>query len=193
MLTIKTLNDASFAQMCRRLEALSATYVPDAVVGIATGGEVVAGLMWRNVPHYSIVAQRPSTAVKNRYKGLQRLMRRLPLWVCDMLRIAEARILNVRQHTPPHISIDPAVAEALTNAQRILVVDDAIDSGATMAGVLKALYALPCAEHRRVRVAVVTVTTKHPLVVPQYCIYDNETLVRFPWSSDAQNRISPHS
>jgi hypoxanthine phosphoribosyltransferase len=64
----------------------------------------------------------------------------------------------------------------------IVVVDDAVDSGATLARVLDAVsQRAPGAE---IRSAVVTVTTPEPWVTPRYTLYSRQ-LCRFPWSLDA--------
>jgi hypoxanthine phosphoribosyltransferase len=65
----------------------------------------------------------------------------------------------------------------------VLVVDDAVDSGATLIAVLDAVY--KAAGSSKVRSAAITVTTENPMVMPDYYLYHDETLIRFPWSIDA--------
>lgn len=65
----------------------------------------------------------------------------------------------------------------------MLLVDDAVDSGTTM---LRVAEALRCGNPEiELRTAVITVTTAAPLLRPDYTIYDDRTLIRFPWSMDA--------
>lgn len=70
---------------------------------------------------------------------------------------------------------------------RILVVDDAVDSGATLRTVIATIRSTwPDAE---IRSAVLTVTRSRPLILPDYTLYPRGTLLRFPWSLDAaQNK-----
>ena len=64
------------------------------------------------------------------------------------------------------------------------MVDDAVDSGYTLSHVLEAFKAvLPAGAE--VRSAVITVTTDDPLVMPDFYLYNDKTLVRFPWAMDA--------
>ena len=66
--------------------------------------------------------------------------------------------------------------------RKVLIVDDAVDSGATMLAVAEALReANPEAE---IRTAAITVTTPKPLITPDYSMYKD--LIRFPWSMDAK-------
>ncbi|MDE7407207.1 MAG: hypothetical protein K2M76_02200, partial [Muribaculaceae bacterium] len=64
------------------------------------------------------------------------------------------------------------------------VVDDAVDTGTSLSIALRKLHELcPQAE---IRTAALTVTTPDPVVRPDYTIYNNRTLLRFPWSMDAR-------
>lgn len=66
----------------------------------------------------------------------------------------------------------------------VLLVDDAVDSGETMAAVIDFLKrAKP---ELRIHTAVITTTMSDPLTPPEFTLY-HETLVRFPWSMDARN------
>lgn len=113
------------------------------------------------------------------------MLRRLPRLVLDALRKVEAALLGMRKPRPIDIAQVIIPAEIATG-KRILVVDDAVDSGATLDGVVRALcVAAPEAE---VRTAVVTVTTKHPLIVPDFVIFNDLTLIRFPWSMDVNDK-----
>lgn len=99
----------------------------------------------------------------------------------DLLRMAEARLLALRPRPScPRIEILSELRRQLPG--QVLVVDDAVDSGITMQAVVEALRrARPDVE---VRAAVITVTTGRPSVSPDYTLYNNHTLIRFPWSID---------
>jgi hypoxanthine phosphoribosyltransferase len=119
------------------------------------------------------------------------MARRLPYAITDRLRVIEDRI---GQQEPLTI---PAPTETLTEEltrigeevvakgiQRVAVVDDAVDSGATLACVMRTLReSLPASVE--VRSAVITTTRLPELTAghPDFKIYDL-TLLRFPWSFD---------
>jgi hypoxanthine phosphoribosyltransferase len=67
---------------------------------------------------------------------------------------------------------------------RVLVVDDAIDSGATMATVVEQLRDA-VGDGGEVRTAVLTITTRTAVFQPDFTLY-RQTLCRFPWSHDFQ-------
>lgn len=105
------------------------------------------------------------------------MMRLLPAGVKDRLRIAEARRLRKHPGAAPQVTLPP-----LPDKGSLLVVDDAVDSGRTLRAVLESI----AREHPdlRVKSAVVTVTTPRPEAMPDYCMFNDGTLVRFPWSAD---------
>ncbi|MCL2597907.1 MAG: phosphoribosyltransferase, partial [Paludibacter sp.] len=65
--------------------------------------------------------------------------------------------------------------------KNVLLVDDAIDSGATIRDTEKFLKTKN--ENWHIKVAVITQTFAQPLRKADYQIY-NRVLVRFPWSND---------
>ena len=183
---VLTLDSAAFGRTCRELAALVAAsgFDPQLIVGIRRGGEYVACEMR---PCFSRAAlgfvglQRPSTS---RNLMLGKSLGRLPRPLLDRLRIIEASVLAGRCRSasdlPPF-----QLPSSLTGLGKIsvLLVDDAVDSGATMLRVAGALRrGNPEIE---LRTAVITVTTAAPLLRPDYTIYDDRTLIRFPWSMDA--------
>lgn len=177
---VVTLDNAALGEVCARLErsALASGFRPDAVLSIATGGIKVGELMFKQLPHLTTKLQRPSTKTKTTF--VKNIVKRLPRSVQDAMRVAEAGILELAPTRPA----DPAqvVLPALSDFKRLLVVDDAVDSGATLEAVLAAVKkAVPDAE---VKSAAITVTTRQPLAVPDFAIFNNLTLIRFPWSMD---------
>ena len=64
----------------------------------------------------------------------------------------------------------------------ILVIDDAIDSGDTLAAIVKTLRQTN--PYVSVSIAVITETTRRPRIRANYTLYRNRTLIRFPWSND---------
>lgn len=176
-----TLDQSAFDEVCSRLErsVMMTGFVPDAILAIATGGVYVANKIFPNIPHAVTRRQRPTTKNKNRFvKGI---IKRLPVNVLDAMRVAEASVLEKLPVRP----IDPSLIKLpeLAGYSRILIVDDAVDSGATLQCVYKAVRnACPEAD---VRSAVITVTTAKPLIKPDFSLFSNYILIRFPWSMDS--------
>ena len=185
-----TLDDKAFSRACADLAAqvLASGYRYELLVGIATGGAIVA----REMPAPLRVEVRPSTRAKQRLAG--RLLRHIPRPLSDRLRLAESRLyaLMARHHKPvvPEVTLDEKTLQTIRGLNdreerpRILIVDDAVDSGATMLGVLRAVAAAaPAAE---IRTAAITQTRDNPLIRPGYLHFAERVLVRFPWSADMQ-------
>lgn len=185
---VLTLTESSFLEHCHSLREMvdGDGFQPDMVIAIATGGVYVAENM--GYPKfYTVFLQRPST--KNKKGLIISVIKKLPRWMADMLRIIESRILAVRdsrrtrEATP--IQIDTSLAKELKSMEnpRILIVDDAVDSGFTLADVIENIKART--QNADIRTAVITVTRKSTFIKPAYCIYQNSLLVRFPWSLDS--------
>lgn len=175
----------------------------DAVIGIRRGGAYVCDAFMLSFPaslcgeRHDVTLQRPGTRRKGRL--MSAILKRLPVKVLDMMRLAESRILSLRsrhakEKEPPQVGIDSGLAAIVcdTAAPRLLLIDDAIDSGHTLSEVIATLKKMnPSA---RVETAVITETTENPLVRADYTIYRNRTLIRFPWSNDFKDtRKAPHS
>lgn len=181
---VKTLHKEDLKAHCTLLqEKVSADFRPDLIVGIASGGVIVAEQMFRSLPHISVDLRRPGTATKSRMAPLMRIVRRFPERLRNGLRIAEARLLAAKTKKPSD-AMALRVEVPSKEFSNILVVDDAVDSGVTLQTVLKAVRA--ACPGTDIRSAAITVTTTQPIALPDYYIYNNQTLLRFPWSNDYQ-------
>lgn len=198
MRAVVTLSRADFAAACRRLarEVRLSGVDPQVMVGIRTGGLLVAREMAPALPGVTLMEvtlRRPSTRGKGRFT---RLIRALPLPVADTLRRVEARVrmAAVRRRarrgelTLPQVTLPDALTASCVS--RVLVVDDATDTGVTLAAVTAAICrALPRAV---VTAAVLVGTEQHPVAhLPEGVtllppVIAPGTLVRFPWSADSR-------
>ena len=180
MKKVITLHREAFKDACRALEHdRIRPFVPDVVLGIESGGRYVAELLFPELPHCYVSLQRPSTRGKGRV--VKRILRSLPRTVADLLRVIESRCLESRTHRP--VEFTGTLPPELAGARRILVADDAVDSGCTMLAVVNALQKqFPDA---KIATAAVVVTTAAPLLIPDYYVFNN-LLIRFPWSADAR-------
>lgn len=189
---VLTLLNGDFEEACSRLEQRVAMsdFIPDCIVGIETGGRSVAERIFQSKPHYYTRQQRPSSVTKSGRIG--RLIRFLPRRVCDWLRIFEARKLSAdfargcRNGEVMHSVREGARLVSVPDIgdyRRMLVVDDAIDSGVTMSAVVTAIRdRYPDVE---VRTAVITETDPNALIKADFSLYNNKILIRFPWSMDS--------
>ena len=179
----------------RLLGVVETEFQPDVLIGIRSGGYLLAEAMAEQRPAgamklISITRRRASTKSKDRMK-IKQILGIVPRPVKNALRRLEHRYLMAamsRQQAHPMVP-DPEEDHALRTAIaafgatcRILVVDDAVDSGATLLAVLRYIREIvsPAAE---VRSAAITVTHADPMVEPDYSLY-RHVLCRFYWSSD---------
>lgn len=180
---VVTFNREKLQSAANALEKEASSFSPDLVVGIASGGKIIADMMFVGTPHVAIKSSRRTTEAKQHLGFLWAIIRHLPTFVKDAMRIVEARYLNNddRGDMEP-IEPDATFVEAVSKADRILIVDDAIDSGRTMKRVVDAIRSV--AADKKLAIAVITVTKPQPLVRADYKLYDGGVLVRFPWSKD---------
>ncbi len=183
---VMTLDDRRFRETCMLLEqkVLKSGFRPDIVIGIARGGVYVADC-FSNDNVWSVVCQRGGTSAK---KGVvSSVLKRLPAWMNSFLRCVESLSLELHDRfRNPEIK-KPVVDSSLITVLKegglnVLVVDDAVDSGATLRNVTYALRDISA--NNVIRTAALTVTRKSPIVMPDYYLYHDRTLMRFPWSED---------
>jgi uncharacterized protein len=190
----RTLRQAAFNAACAELiMQVEDDYAPALLVGVRTGGFVVAETMAR-VASFRVMpltCRRPTTALKSLVPGLKPLLSALPEPLLNALRRVEHRATAGHRRAEGTTQIDLAEAAAIADrlrklgrSPRVLVVDDAVDSGVTLATVLRTLGEL-CPPTAELRTAVITVTTEDPIVDPDYALYRG-VLCRFPWSFDAR-------
>ncbi|MDR3401550.1 MAG: phosphoribosyltransferase family protein [Chthoniobacter sp.] len=194
---VVSFNSAAFDEACAALMRLVVQDgCPDALIGIRTGGLYVAQSMAKaagyTVPVLTITCRRPSTEYKIRLSALKKVVTRLPRPIVDRLRMIEHAVLTRKPQSiqPSDFQFDAnelvAFDDWLDRAggrPSLVIVDDAIDSGATISRVLD-LVSRRVPPATKIRSAVVTVTTPHPLILPDYTLFCQQ-LCRFPWSLDA--------
>lgn len=177
---VLTLHAQQVAEYARRLKEIALAGAPagfDVIVGIRRGGAFVAREMIDTERYVEVGLSRPGTGRKKGLVG--RILPYLPTCVLDLLRKIESRVLAKTGGEVPPFKLEKGL---LDGAERVLVVDDAVDSGRTMAAVLRAIRRdYPRAS---VSTAALTITTPRPLLLPDFYLFNNQTLLRFPWSSD---------
>lgn len=171
---ILTLDNDNFALHCKILEArvLSDCYNPDIVVAIGEGGERVASNIFESTPHVTLMPRDPHQSEHPEWAV--RMVQHTPRGFNNMLRYIESLMDTFKNHGLYHVDVPANLEES----KRLLVVCDVVGSGATLASVMAALG-------DRCRAAALSITSvRTPIIRPHYYIYDNHTLIRFPWSAD---------
>lgn len=192
---VENLIDRNFETACQNLaRQASERMQPDLVIGIRRGGVWVRNAMKAALPENIVFGeiglQRRGTAKKNQ---LSRLLKSLPQWLCNLLRISEAYARRIKHtccrpklYPLESLSFDPASEALLQSApQHIWIVDDAVDSGKSMASIQAKLQTYPQA-HKVLYIAL-TVTEKRTLLMPDVYLYNEGVLLRFPWSNDVKS------
>ena len=193
---VVTLNPLTFENHVERLAkaiAQGSELRYDAIVGVRRGGSIVCDALCRHFPanrygaRYDVALQRPST----KHKGgiISHLLKRLPLPLLNVMRMAESAILSLRRKMKgaaavAEVELPQGLASTLSNTKqpKILVIDDAIDSGDTLYAIAETLKKTN--PDTRISIAVITETTSNPRIRSNYTLYRNRTLIRFPWSND---------
>jgi hypoxanthine phosphoribosyltransferase len=191
----QTLGLDAFEAACAELMRLvERDFAPGLLVGVRTGGLVVAEAMARSastaVPVLPLTCRRHATGLKSRIPGLKAMLATMPEPWLNALRQAEHRLLGGRRKVAAPPPVDQSEADAIgtwlantPDTVRVLVADDAVDSGVTLATVLRTLRSV-CPPATELRAAAITVTMEDPAVEPDYALYRG-VLCRFPWSFDA--------
>lgn len=179
---VKTLHKEEFEETCKRLEICFSDYNPDCIVGIAEGGLIVSQYIFPELPHYSVVCRRPSTGTKEKNEALMKIVRRMPEWIRNTLRIMEAKLLSSGKihdslNRKVIFNFDPAEIKG----SRILLIDDAVDSGVTLKMVMEELAKV--FPDKTILTGTITVTQNFPVIMPTKSVFQN-ILIRFPWSKD---------
>lgn len=157
---------------------------PTYIISVREGGAYLGDLLRQHfpeVPYEAVQLQRSLGVKKNNLS--QWLIKKLPRKVCNWLRMLEMQLRDRKSVSASMQDIrieDLKVTPVL--GKRILLVDDAIDSGATILAVRKIIKQY-CPE-ADINIAVFTVTSTHPACQADFCLYHNRTLCRFPWSID---------
>lgn len=193
---LRTLHQSAFQAACAELmRHVEADFEPSLIAGIRTGGLIVAQAMAdaarEGLDVLPVTSRRASTATKERVPFIGSILKALPRPAVDAMRRIEHRWLTSgRGRHPSQQWVDEAEVDevarrlrAMPEPRRLLVADDAVDSGVTLAAVIRHLKAA-CPPGTELRSAAITQTTPRPLMEPDYVLY-NGALCRFPWSFDA--------
>lgn len=184
MKKIITLHPADLDSASEKLAEAIAPFEPTIIVGILSGGGEVGRRVSAHFPaaeYHEVALQRPSTRSKHH---IRRLLRLLPTWLADMLRRYESRRAAAASPRRRQVTLPESLVRELSSPEQknVLIIDDAVDSGVTLLSVAEAVREeAPDAD---IRTGVLTVTTDNPAISPDYALWRDNRLLRFPWSLD---------
>ncbi len=167
------------AQLAARVRA--AAFAPSVIVYVERGARLIASALCDEFScgAIAVTAERRGGSVKRTLAGIAA---RLPRSWRDALRRADERWLWKGAGEPRPVR--SAFAGSL-NGHRVLLVDDAADSGRTIAGCL-AWLAARGSRREDIRIAVLAATTPAGRAAVDDWVLDRNT--RLPWSSDSPER-----
>lgn len=178
-----TLNENRVKECCHQLgkEIIQTGFNPDLVLGVKTGGAELARFLHPlfSASHldYCSIKRESKNSRANKFK---KHLKKFPRPVLNLLRIMEAKFF-FRSKERTHIE-EVILPEGIEKYSRILIVDDAIDTGATINSLINELESKN--NKSEIRVAVFTVTLTDPSIRPDFTLFDKNILLRFPWSKD---------
>jgi hypoxanthine phosphoribosyltransferase len=158
----------------------AAGFEPDLIIYIETGARLLAGELAPRfgVPVRPVWVRRGGHGLKAR---LAPLVARLPVGMRDWLRRVEERS-GIHRLTPRTTTLP---GDLHLEHRRVLLVDDAADTGRTIAAA-RALVLARGAASADVRTAVLAATTPRARAAVDYFVVDRNC--RMPWSADSDER-----
>ena len=165
------------------------------VLGVAKGGLPIARHVYNQLLQYpgvdlqlgEIQCQRPTTKMKKGNPAREQMVRFFfsitPKFMLNKLRVIEHNWLSSRAER----LLCRNVVSDIPNSDFdiILVVDDAVDSGASLFNILENLTSKQRIPTHRIKTLTVALTQQNPILEPDY-VFIRNVLVRFPWSLDAK-------
>jgi len=176
------------------LDKVQESFSPDMLIGIATGGVYISRPMYKQLllkdwkgSYHEVKLQRASTQTKKRL-SLKSLFKILPYPLLNLLRNIESMLSETLKNKPSQnkiIDLDESCITALSSSKKLLLIDDAIDTGNTILAIKEAIYKIN--PHIEIQVAVLTLTHKYPSIYPKYSLF-NSVLLRCPWAEDYKGK-----
>ncbi|MDQ7084908.1 MAG: phosphoribosyltransferase family protein [Sulfurovum sp.] len=165
----------------------------DIIIGVATGGVYVSRPIhtllkqssWQGQYH-EITLSRASSKVKKTFR-LKMLLRYLPYALLNLLRVVESTLFErlkpkiYSPHKEKQSILSSSLIVQIKEAQSILLIDDAIDTGATLLAIKNVIQSINV--EIQTKIAVLTVTHKAPYIQADYSLFDR-VLLRCPWAED---------
>jgi hypoxanthine phosphoribosyltransferase len=169
-----------FGSLARQLaqQVTASGYEPDCIVYLESGGRLLAAELCGRLGVGAVALQtsRRGGSIKRR---LRPLATRLPDELTDLMRRVESRWLSGWLRPS---AVELAQRPVRLDGARVLIVDDAVDTGASV-DIARTWALSHGATESAIRIAAITVTSDRVDGVVDYHVHQG--LCRFPWSSDS--------
>lgn len=166
------------AELERHVRA--AGFAPEVIIYLETGARLIAHELGTRfgLPLFGIAVRRGGYGLKRK---LAPVAARLPVWLRDCARRIE-QFSGIHRYTSRTTSVPPGLMIA---GRRVLLVDDAADTGRTLETARKILMSAGVS-YDDLRTAVLAATTPRGRAVSDFYLFD--CVCRMPWSSDSEER-----
>jgi len=173
-------------------KVLKSSWQPELIIGIRTGGVYIAKPLYDELQKYHVTfynevsLSRPSTKKKKKFR-VDKVLKKLPYFLLNLLRNVEVFIFeksktkNYINSREQNIQIDDTLHQQILSCNKILLVDDAIDTGTTIVAIKNRFLSLN--KDAEIKIAALTTTHKIPFIDADYSLY-NRVLLRCPWAQD---------
>lgn len=180
----------SKAEQCAEKLINEIDFHPDLVIGVLNGAkflieEFKKSKKFETSRFIEVKLQRESEKVK-RNKIVSIILKILPYYLLNRLRIIESEKVKSKIKKVDFLELNSKIVilDNLPNidVKKILIIDDALDSGKTIY-LIKNELTKKYPNLTEIKSAVIAWTIDQSIVKPDYYVYKN-TLVRYPWSKD---------
>lgn len=180
----------SKAEQCAEMLINEIDFHPDLVIGVLNGAKFLIEEFKKSEKFTSscfveVKLQRESEKMK-RNKIVSIILKILPYSLLNRLRIIESEKVKSKIKKIDFLELNSKIVilDNLPNidVKKILIIDDALDSGKTIY-LIKNELTKKYPNLTEIKSAVIAWTIDQSIVKPDYYVYKN-TLVRYPWSKD---------
>jgi len=192
-----TVNHLKLKEYSHKLakQVLNSDFKPDLIIGIKTGGIFVSRPLYEkisekfNTLYCELSLSRPLTNKKKKWQ-LYKLLKLLPYPLLNVLRNIEVKLYESTKpkkyilNKQNEILIDDKTIALIKKSENILLVDDAIDSGATLLEMKNKLLSIN--KYSNIKIAVLTLTHKSSYINSDFFLF-KRVLLRCPWANDYKN------
>ena len=187
-----TLNKVKFNNACSELYNM-VEEEPDLMIGILNGGghvvKCITSQLNNEKLNYAFIKLQRDNTVKKENKVIKFLFSIIPYLFLNYLRKIESvksqkTLNNISLTELNKIKLDIGHDELLS-INKILIVDDAIDTGKTMYIIKQNLSKLY--KNADIKIAVISWTLQDSIIKPDVFLF-KKVLVRFPWSRDYKGK-----
>ena len=175
---------------------LENNFKPQLIIGIKTGGIYISDPMYEFFSEhfeleYTTVKLSRALTKKKKLIKIDKLLKFLPYFVLDFMRNIEVCLYELtkeKDYNPNRekdVEVNKDLENLLLNISKVLIINDAIDTGKTLLSVKNRL--LKVNNKLEIKTAVLTNTHKKNYIDVDYQLYDR-ILLRCPWANDYKGK-----